>query len=340
MSFPFIVDSDFEEGNVADSNWDSETDTASQLDFAHYKTLANLPWSTAAPFKGAYALRATLSGGTADAFVTEGDINISAAARNYFRFYMWLSPTFTATADDTINIFEGIATATVEFTFGLRVVAATNVINFGIGETAPTSFTPQSIERGVWYAIELDVTVDDGGSDDGTIDLRITKEGEPSSDDIVATQVGSLDQGAITSGVLGVQNHLATTTGTILFDQFVQDDARIYPITRRFDDTILMTKTGHAFVGRGIVDNVTLMSGAGTDCVVTIFDTNKADTADATNTVTELKNTANNETVDPAGMPVDLVRGAYVQLSGTNPRARVKIKNVVGYGSPAAVRNA
>jgi hypothetical protein len=325
MAFPYVYESDFETGTTTGEGWDSETDTASQLDIAHYKTLANLPWPTCAPFKGAYALRATLSGGTADAFLTEGDINIAADGTNYFRFYIWLSPTFTGTANDTINIFEGIATATVEFTFGLRVVAATNVVNFGIGETAPTSFTTQAIERGVWYCIELAVHVDDGASNNGTIDLYLTKEGEPSSDDVAATQVASLDQGAITSGVLGVQDHLATTTGTILIDQFVQDDARVYPITRRFDDTVLLTKSGHAFVGRGIVDNITLMSGAGTD---------------STNTVAELKNTANNELVDPAGMPVDCVRGAYVVLSGTTPRARVKIKNVAGYGSPGAVRGA
>jgi len=340
MAFPFIFEDDFEEANVAASGWDSETDTAGQLDFAHYKTLVGLPWPTAAPFKGGYALRATLSGGTADAFLVEGDINIALAANNFFRFYVWISPNFTATADDTINLFEGVATATAEFTFGMRIVAATGVINFGIGETAPTSFTVQSIERGAWYAVELDVTLDDGASNDGTIDFYLTKEGEPSSATVAAAQVGSLDQAAITDGRLGIQDHLATTTGTILFDQFVHDDLRVYPITRRYDDTILMTKSGHAFVGRGVVDNITLMSGAGVDCVASVFDTNTANTTDATNTVVELKNTANNEVVDPAGMPVDLVRGAYVQLSGTNPRALVKLKNVAGFGSPAAVRSA
>lgn len=340
MAFPWIFEDDFEEGTVAASGWDSETDTAGQLEISHYKTLANLPWSTCAPFKGAYALRATLSGGTADAYLVEGDVNMSASTNNFFRFYIWLSPNFTATADDTVNLFEGLASSTVEFAFGLRVVAATNVINFGIGETAPSSWSALAIERGVWYCIELDVTIDSGVGDDGTIDLYITKEGEPAQTTVSATQVASLDQGAITDGRLGIQDHLATTTGTILFDQFVMDDARIYPITRRFDDTVLLTKSGHAFVGRGVVDNITLMSGAATDNVVTVYDTNTADTTDATNTVAELKNTANNELVDPAGMPVDIVRGAYVSLSGTNPRARVKIKNVAGYGSPSNVRNA
>lgn len=340
MAFPYVFESDFETGTTTGEGWDSETDTASQLDIAHYKTLANLPWSTCAPFKGAYALRATLAGGTADAFLVEGDINIAAATNNFFRFYLWFSPDFTGTADDTFTIFEGIATATTEFVLGGRIVAATDVINLGIGETAATSFTTLPIERGVWHCVELDVTIDDGGSNNGTVDLYVTREGEPAATAVAATQVASLDQGAITSGQLGISDHLATTTGTILIDQFVHDDARVYPITRRFDDTVILTKSGHAFVGRGVVDNITLMSGAGTDCVATLYDTNTANTNDATNTTAELKNTANNELVDPAGMPVDHVRGAYVQLSGTNPRARLKLKNVAGFGSPSNIRSA
>ena len=337
MPFPFIFESDFESGALTTVEWSSETDTASQLEIAGYKDLALLPWPTAAPFRGAYSMRATLSGGTADAFVSEVDINIAAAVRNFFRFYIWISPNFTATADDTINIFEGIATATAEATFGLRIVS--DVINFGIGETAPTSFTSQEIERGVWYAVELEFLIDDGAGNNGTIDLYLTKEGEPSSATVAATQVASLDQLGVTDGRLGIQDHLATTTGVILFDQFVQDTARIYPITRRFDDTVLLTKSGHAFVGRGTVDNVTLMSGAVTGNVVTVYDSDSANTNDATNTVAELKNTAPDELVDPAGMPVDIVKGAYVSMTGTNPRARVKLKNVNAF-SPATIRNA
>lgn len=327
MAFPFIVENNFETGTVSDE-WDSETDTASQLDIAHYTELARYPWPTCAPYQGAYAGRAVLSGGTADAFFVDGECNVALDARNYFAFPIWLSPDFTASADDTVNILELVASATAEVTFGLRVVAATDVINFGIGETAPTSWSSLAIERGVWYWVELDVTLDDGASNDGTIDIYITKAGEPAATAVAATQVASLDQGAITDARLGVQDHLATTTGVILFGGLYQDDARIYPMTRRYETTKTLTKSGHVFVGNGCIENITLLSGAGTDNVVQVYDTDIADTNDPSQVKLELKNTANNETVDPAGVPVTIIRGAYVSLSGTNPRAKIKISKV------------
>ncbi len=321
MAFPFVFESNWESGAI---EWDSETDTADQLDVAHYSELARFPWPTAAPWSGAYCLRAQLTGGTADAFLTEGDLNIAADTVNYLSFNIWFSPDFSATANDTFNILELIATATVEVTFGGRITAADDQIELGIGELAPTSFGAD-IKKGVWYTVELAVDIDDGAGDDGTIDIYVHADGSPSTDDVYATQVGSLDQGAITSGVLGIQDHLATTTGTILIDNFKQDDARLYPPTDRFPDEILLTKSGHALVGDGCIENVSLLSGAATDCIVGIYDTDKANTNDASNLRLELKNTANNEVVDPAGTPVSVKRGAFVQLSGTNPRAIVKI---------------
>ena len=338
MAFPFIYENSFE-NSVTPFGADSETDTESQLDVAHYSELARYPWPRCAPFSGAYALRAVLSGGTADAFVLEGDVDIAVNVGRYAAFNIWISPTFTGTANDTVNIFEAQSTGpAVEATFGLRIVATTNVINFGIGETAPTSWGAAAIERGVWYTVELFIDLDNPAAGDGTIDLYVTKHGEPASTSVFAAQVGSLVQAAVIQGVLGVQDHLATTTGVILFDNFKFDDARIYPQTRRYDDTYLLTQSSHAFVGPGVVDNITLMSGAGTDCVVSLYDTDTADTNDPTTLHAELKNTANNELVDPAGMPVDIVRGCYVTMSGTNPRALVKVCRQKCY-SDALVRD-
>jgi len=339
MAFPFIFEANFELGDA--SEWDSETDTASQLDFPDYKELARSPHRTSTPFSGANCMRAQLTGGTADAFVLEGDINIAAAANTFFKFGIWFSDDFGATADDTFAIFEtqGAANA-IQTSFGARVVAATGAINFGIGELAPTSFSGLDLDRGVWYTVELDITLDDGGSNDGTIDLFVTREDKAASTAVAATQVATLDQIAVIQGVLGVQDHLATTTGTILIDSFVQDDARIFPKTERFTEEILLTKSGHAFVGPGTIDNISLLSGAGTDCVVSVFDTDSGNTDDASNIRVELKNTANNEIVDPAGTPNYFRRGAFVQMSGTNPRALVKICRVNAFGSAAAVRRA
>jgi hypothetical protein len=282
-------------------------------------------------------MRAILSGGTADAFVLEGDLNIAADGNEFIKFDVWLSPDFTGTSDDTVVLFESQSASAVEVAFGLRVVAATNAINFGVGKATPTSFGSIDIQRGVWYTVELDITLSTAVTANGTIDLYVTKEGDKPGPVHVA-QVTGLTQIAAIQGVLGIQDHLATTTGAILFDNFVSDDGRVYPKRNRWPEEILLTKSGHAFVGAGKIRNVTLLSGAGTDCVLSVFDTDEADVNDATNIVVELRNTADNETVDPAGVPVCLSQGAYVQLSGTNPRAMVQVMHVDAFGTPAAVR--
>lgn len=335
MAFPWIFQSNFEAGTVGE--WDSETDTGSQLDVAHYSELARFPWPTAAPLSGAYCLRLRLTGGTADAVVTEGDLNVAADALSWFGFGIWFSPNFTATANDTVNLLELQETGNAAMaTFGFRVVSATGVINLGIGKAAPTTFSSAALERGVWYWVDLRVELDDGGTNDGTIDLYVTRVGDPAATTVHATQVATLDQTAVTHGVLGAQDHLATTKGVILIDDFIQDDLRVYPPTSRYPYEVMLTKSGHAFVGTGTITNVTLLSGAGTDNVLKVFDTDIADTLNAESVLVELKNTANNETVDPAGMPIQVRRGAYVQLSGTNPRALVSIG--AGARSDARVR--
>lgn len=331
MAFPYVHESNFEQGTNAE--WDSESDTGSLLDFPHVSTLAAQSatgiGSNAIPFRGAYCMRIRL-GDTNDHTLTEGDHNISANAAAYVRFYMLLGNDFAFTADDVFNIYEAQASSTVEAAIGLRVTATTGAIEIGVGETAPTVFGGPNLIRNKWYAIEALIDVDNAGSNDGAVTLYV--------DGQQYATVGSLDQGAITDGVFGTQNTLASTTGTMLFDQFVFDDTRIYPIVDRYPMHFEMTKSGHVFVGPGIIDNISLQAGAGTDNVLTIYDTNRGNTNDALKVGVELKNVTNSDIVDPAGMPVKVTRGAYVSLTGTNPRAMVNIHYAAAYGSSGAVR--
>ena len=50
--------------------------------------------------------------------------------------------------------------------------------------------------------------------------------------------------------------------------------------------------------------------------------------------------TASETPVDPAGVPINIIKGCYVSLTGTNPRAMVNIYRAVGYFSDGAIRNA
>ena len=129
-----------------------------------------------------------------------------------------------------------------------------------------------------------------------------------------------------------------------LIDNIVTDiNARIFADVDKRAETFTMYQSGHAFVGPGVLENITLQGGDVADNVIKVFDTDVANTNDDTNIVAYLKNTAANEVVDPSGMPVEIRRGCYVQLedpAGTvtidsdtdSPRAVVTV-NPRYYGS-------
>lgn len=325
MAFPFIFEENFELGTLGD--FDSETDTGSRLDFVHYSTLSTLQ-GLPAPFRGAYCMR-VVAGDTNDHTLTEGSIDIADGSTAFIRFYLYASRDFTATADDTFNIFEfQQAGGTVEASLGMRVTAASNLLEIGIGDgTAPTSFV--TFPRGKWTCVEVGMLC--STADLGTLTLYL--------DGASVIALTTLDNAAaIGQGVLGTQDTLSTTTGTLLFDQFVCDDLRIYPISVRYPMSVLLTKSAHVFVGAGKVENVTLLSGAGTDCVLSIFDTDVGSTLDAANVRLELKNVMAGDPVDPAGVPVIVQRGCFVQLSGTNPRAMINVGYAQGYWSDGRIK--
>ena len=338
MAFPFIFESNFEAGGIAE--WaGGETDTETQLDVAHYSELARYPWPTCQPYSGAYALRAVLSGGTADAFIKSTTIAAAADLHTYIAFRVWFSPSFTGTANDTFVLLELQETGNAPMiTIGARVVAATNVINIGAGKATPTSFAARAIQRGVWYTIEADINIDAGGGNDGDVNIYITAEDEAYSSTAEIT-VATLDQTAVTHGVLGIQDHLATTTGVILYNDFTQDDARLYPARERFPLNVLSTKTEHIFVGPGKIKQPAVLSGSSTDSVLTIFDTDAAETADASNIVAEVKGVVAATFVQDSRDCIEVKRGCYVQLAGTAPRSLVTIERAQVYGSIGAQKD-
>lgn len=319
MAFPYIFESNFEQGSSVE--WDSETDTASQLDFPHYTELARFQGSHYAPYAGAYSMRAMLSGGTADAFVEEGDMNIAADGAAYVAFNVMFSSDFDATANDTVHLFElqGAADA-IQAVVGFRYVAATDVINIGFGELTPTGFSTMEIQKNTWYTIELAVTLDDGASNDGTLDLYITRVGDAAASSVSATQIASLDQIAVTHGVLGVLNQLATTTGSILFDRFIMDDARVYP-NGRYNYNQVFTTSGHAFVGPGWIDSAALLTDEASNSMK-VWDTDTANTDDLQGFVLEFDIDGN---YTASVGHVYFQHGCYVELSGTDPRGQVTI---------------
>lgn len=325
MSFPYIFEENFELGTIGD--FDTETDTGSLLDIVHYSALAKID-KAPMPYRGAYCMRVAM-GDTNDHTLTEGSIDIADAATASVRFYLYADTTVTATADDAFNIFEfQQAGGTVEGSMGLRITAATNVLEIGVGDgTAPSSYVP--FPRGKWVCVEA--TYKCSTTSVGTFTLFLDGTS-------VIALTALTNAAAVGQGVLGTQDTLATTTGSLYFDQFAFDDTRLYPIPIQYPQSVLLTKSGHVFVGQGEVDNVTLLSGGATDNVLTIFDTDVANTNSVFNAKLELKNVTASDPVDPAGVPVQLQRGCFVQLTGTNPRAMVNINSAQGYWSAGRIK--
>lgn len=329
MAFPWLFEENFELGTLGD--FDAESDSATRLDFPSYKELARYP-GVAMPWRGAYCMRVLLNS-TTDAYVQEtGSFDTSASGTIYARFMIWVGSDITMAASDLVSVFSlWSATNTVEGTVMIRNNAG--VLEWALNEThTATAASTMQLVTDKWTCVEVGATIDSGGGDDGTLDCWI--------DGVAMTQLTGLDQGAITSAVFGAMSQDAgTTAGTLLFDAIVADDARVYPPAERYTTEMLLTQSGHVFVGGGEIDNVTLLSGAGTDCVLDVYDTDEADVTDHYNRRARLLNTANNEVVDSAGMPITVKRGCFIQLAGTNPQAIVKIKHAVGIHGDGRVRN-
>lgn len=306
MAFPFIFNSNFEAGTNAE--WDSESDTGTLLDFPHYSVLAK-DSNALMPYNGAYCMRNQL-GDTNDHVVVEGDIDIADAATSYVRWYMGLSKDFRFTADDTFNVFElQQAGGTVEMSIGFRVTNTTQLIEIGIGDgTAPTSFV-QWPGRGKWVCVELLATVSTIGAGVLTLFLDGTQ---------VATLTSMTHAAAIGRGVLGSQDTLATTLGTIYYDNFTQDDARIYPDRDRFPTAVELYKTGHVFVGPGHIEGAALHKISGTDETLILYDTDVASALDAAPAV-DLHAAVQTS----VSGPIYFQRGCYAVLGGTTPRGIV-----------------
>ena len=318
MTFPFLSQNNFSDGTLG--HFDAETDTESRLDFPHYVTLARVP-GLPMPWRGAHCMRVALAndGTPADAYLQEtGSWDTAAAGTIFFRFMFYMTSNYVMADADEFAIFQlWSATNTVEGGVYVNYTTA-NGLRIGIGETSASSFKP--LTTGVWHCIELKAVIDSGAGNDGTLDGWL--------DNAAFTQVTTLDQGAITSGVIGVLSQdTGTTAGDVFFDSIIADDTRIGAPVERFSQPLLLTASGHAFMGPGEICDVQLLSGAATDNVLQIYDTDTAYTTDPSNIVLELKNTANSQAVDISDMGRMVKRGCYVLLSGTNPRAMISFKN-------------
>ena len=349
MAFPWIFHSNFS-GGVA-TEWDSETDTASQMSFPHYSHLATLPDRHATPFTGAYCCKLSLTGGTATAILTEADVNISDTATAYFSFNLFFSENFSSSSGtDVVHILDLIGSGpavTVAIGFNCAVEDLTTQpttlgdiflgTGSGISGAVPDTFGTLPIERGQWYTVEALVNIETNSS--GVVTLYINKAGDVPNSDVYATDT-SQTHIAVTDARFGLVNHAATTTGYFLLDNFICDDAHIYAVLQRYPRNVTVTKTDTLFVGPGVIDDVNLIVGADTNGILKFYDTDVADINGDQNLIMELRQaTTNSQTISWRGPPLVFEKGCHVTVAGTGAIAQLmNINHTSAYGSDALVR--
>ena len=325
MSLPYIFSASFDTGD--NSEWDSEADTGSKLDFVHYTELARLP-NAPAPYRGAYCMRIQ-PGDTNVHTVTAGDINIADTATAWARFALYVSKDFAATADDIFNIFEfQQAGGTPEGVVGLQVIAATDEVGIGIKDgTAPTVFV--HLSKGKWHVIEVMYTVDVAAGTDAVLTLYL--DGQQ-----VATETGGNSAAAIGTGVLGTQDTLSTTNaGYLLFDEFAFDDTRA-SLTHRFAEHRIITASSFLFMGSGTIGNVKIIDTGGGDVVLELYDVDEYSASSEPRWYG--KTITASVDVDAADVPIEFTRGCLAVLSGTLPAAQFQISSATGWGSDGAIK--
>jgi hypothetical protein len=311
------------------------------LNPVHYSTLARYDATSVgpiAPWRGAFVPEWNLGDTNDHTLIKATSIVIADTKTGWTRFYVFFGKDLTASADDVFSLYEIQGTANAqESVVAAQIIAATNVLTLGIGQTQATaSFWSQPITRGRWYCIEVVTTIQTGGT--GTSVLFV--------DGSQVASVTTITNTAAARGVLGTQDTLSTTTGHIFMDAFVFDSntnhasgSRIGFQHDRYPETVLITKSTHLGLGTTELLNVTLIPGNGTNNVLTIYDTDTADVTDDTNVVAIIQNhTALEPSIDLADLPCLVKRGAFIQLTGTLPRALVHVGASQGWGSHGRIR--
>ena len=307
MGFSWLFEENFEDGTKGLFN--TETDTASILDFPHYTELAR---QGMAPYQGAYACRVRPNGGTTSGYLIESDgFDTSAAGTIFVRFNVYLGKDLVMTDTDKFTIFDLESTLNTTSEVACGLIRSGTAINFWMSETAATTTSVLTLGTtttalGKWYQVELKALIDSGGPNDGTLDGWVN--GTP------LTQITALDQAAIVNARIGAIGVDAGTSGTLLFHRVMADDARIFPEIVRFGALNYRSTAlnNHVLVGPGKF--AMGFTSGGTDGVASVYDTDGVP-SELTPAV-KLRNVTALESV-PGHDIFEVQHGAYVVISGT-----------------------
>jgi len=305
MVFPYTFSENFETGTKG--NFDSETDTERRLNF----TKGAACW-------GAYGMVVDLSKGSADAYLQDVGFATAANTTLYMRFMMKLEGVTFGAENDEVKILDLLAGAVSELQLVLVYRGPEGIV---LEIRDPDASMGRSWIRprmDEWLCVEASWTVDNAGANDGRASLYI--DGHRAS-------VAKMDQAAFTIGRIGAMGQTGDIEGKIYFDHILVDNDRLMPCFDTPNKTL--TASGWACLGPCTIEQVRLIDGGSGNSEVEIYNTDELAYSEEDMVAYLAVTTAAPKFVQ-SDKPVSLKRGCYLKLTGTNPRAIVRLGG--GYG--------
>ena len=319
MALPLEFYENFEAGTKG--NFDSESDSGKRLDFPHARDLAPL-----VPWRGAYCCRVNLGKNSDDAYLSE-TVSWASGQTRYGRFRLFVGDDVQFGNDgDRVQLLAFYSSGpTLEGGISLvRVDPHGTVI--AVGSPGASDFTNNGylvVPQGQWLTLEFRKQVD---SSSGLVLICRPDIGQ------TVSALGA--EGTITTVRLGAIDQTGDIQGTLLFDEFAIDEGRLYDDSDSAHNGALsgrsmhLLKSGFAFLGKGEIEHVNLIDGGSNDSVLRIYDTDEGQFTPMGALRETLKSNAASSSVQSLHRGFSVSRGAYVELSGTNPQALIRIGQV------------
>lgn len=322
MAFPFSAEENFESGTLG--IFTEVADTLGKLSVIGPQDAHQIP-----PYLGGYVLEVDLNRGNADASASIGaPINFANGITKYARLMVWLSEELKLpNAGDSMRLFMLESGSFLE-------EASIGLVRGNKGELLLGILSPDmpggadwvrgvEVSRNMW--LPLEIAMISGATN--TSKLQVMCMGSQ-------VEATAMTWATLTRGRIGTITQSLDIRGKIWFDHFVVDDtSRVVapqPLNPRALDgeTILITKSGYAFVGPGEVDCLTLIASS-TNNEVSLYDTDKLPFAH--HDLRMGAKAAVAEAVETKGKKI-FKKGCYVSLAGTNPQAIVQLGAVTEFG--------
>lgn len=322
MPHPFSFHANLETGNK--DTFDSEFDPGNRLDYPGPQEFIRDEESVF-PHRGAYCGRVNLGKNSLDAYL-EKIIGLGADSTNHTRYQFRISDDIQLGDGDVVDLMVVRSASADEGAVCLTRIEPAGMV-LGVRDASGPVTDYLRAQPGDWICIEVQIDIDAGAANDGSLIVRIGED---------QIRLSNLDQAPGTAIRWGAINQVGDFSGHIYYDEFFIDESRLFPDysannLQLDNETMVFFKSGWAFVGSGEVLGCVLIDGGFSNCTLSVYDT--AELGFSVDTLKErLRTISGNPPIQQSqsiGDPLFKVqRGCYVELLGTNPSALIRLGQV------------